>query len=391
MMYSQSNYSYTRYLQPPLWTKKNPAELITTKFVHTSINKNKCPVFCIRWTSDGRRLITGTQRGEFTVWNGQQFNFINVQTAHSSAVRCMSWSRSGVYLLSGEERGLNGGKTEIKYFNTSLSPVNRFGAHDGQINEITFSPTDRYFASCSDDKTVCLWDFSDPSSCVHKFEIDDASPVKSVDWHPTESILLAVSKGTLTVIDSRTNDSVQPSKPHIADINKVRWNKNGNWFLTSSKDCTIKLHDIRMLKKELMTFKRHDKDVPIVSWHPYQEDFFVSGGANGLVCFWDIQHSSPIGEIPIAHDGAIWDLQWHPVGHLLASCSHDQTTKFWCRDRPGDTLDIKKYQGTNREYDPINPMTEDIDEVNYDAPCKRTLLIPGEEDNVPINGLDKDN
>ena len=31
----------------------------------------------------------------------------------------------------------------------------------------------------------------------------------------------------------------------------VRWNKNGNWFLTASRDHLIKLYDIRNLKQEL--------------------------------------------------------------------------------------------------------------------------------------------
>jgi polyadenylation factor subunit 2 len=29
----------------------------------------------LQWTPTGRRLITGSQSGEFTLWNGQSFNF----------------------------------------------------------------------------------------------------------------------------------------------------------------------------------------------------------------------------------------------------------------------------------------------------------------------------
>lgn len=29
----------------------------------------------LKWTPSGRRLITGSQSGEFTLWNGQSFNF----------------------------------------------------------------------------------------------------------------------------------------------------------------------------------------------------------------------------------------------------------------------------------------------------------------------------
>ena len=38
-------------------------------------NKIRCPVFCLTWTPEGRRLITGASSGEFTLWNGLTFNF----------------------------------------------------------------------------------------------------------------------------------------------------------------------------------------------------------------------------------------------------------------------------------------------------------------------------
>jgi WD40 repeat protein len=40
----------------------------------------------------------------------------------------------------------------------------------------------------------------------------------------------------------------------------VKWNKNGNWLLTSAKDQQIKLHDIRMMK-EIKSFRAHKKEI----------------------------------------------------------------------------------------------------------------------------------
>lgn len=62
-----------------------------------------------------------------------------------------------------------------------------------------------------------------------------------------------------------------------------------------------------------------------------------------------------------AHDGMVWDLSWHPLGHMLVSGSNDRSTyvlvffcwlnentifksnliirRFWTRNRPGDTVD----------------------------------------------------
>lgn len=45
-----------------------------------------------------------------------------------------------------------------------------------------------------------------------------------------------------------------------------------------------------------------------------------------------------MGAIESAHDGIIWDLAWHPLGHILCSGSNDHTSKFWTRNRPGDKM-----------------------------------------------------
>lgn len=65
----------------------NPVSSVTTKFIHTSTNKVRCPINTIAWTPEGRRLITGASSGEFTLWNGLTFNFETILQAHDTAIR----------------------------------------------------------------------------------------------------------------------------------------------------------------------------------------------------------------------------------------------------------------------------------------------------------------
>lgn len=39
-----------------------------------------------KWTPTGRRLITGSQSGEFTLWNGQSFNFEMILQVHKNII-----------------------------------------------------------------------------------------------------------------------------------------------------------------------------------------------------------------------------------------------------------------------------------------------------------------
>lgn len=50
------------------------------------------------------------------------------------------------------------------------------------------------------------------------------------------------------------------------------------------------------------------------------------------------RNDKEVGAIESAHDGIIWDLAWHPLGHILCSGSNDHTSKFWTRNRPGDKM-----------------------------------------------------
>ncbi|MBA0571062.1 hypothetical protein Golob_004656, partial [Gossypium lobatum] len=66
-------------------------------------------------------------------------------------------------------------------------------------------------------------------------------------------------------------------------------------------------------------------------------------------------HETPQIELPNAHDNSVWDIAWHPIGYLLCSGSNDHTTKFWCRNRPGDTPRDKFNIGQNQGYGEQNP------------------------------------
>jgi polyadenylation factor subunit 2 len=79
----QATMDYVRKLEPAGAYMGMPANAFTTKFVQTVINKVRRPVNALTWTPEGKRMITGSHSGEFTLWNGLQFNFETILQAHS--------------------------------------------------------------------------------------------------------------------------------------------------------------------------------------------------------------------------------------------------------------------------------------------------------------------
>lgn len=144
---------FATQLMPPLSILDNPVNCVTTKFVRTSTNKYRCPLFCVLWTPEGRRLVTGASSGEFTLWNGLTFNFETILQAHDAAVRAMVWSRNDSWMVTGDHSGY------VKYWQSNMNNVKMFQAHKEAVRAISFCPTDNKFATCSDDGTVRVWDF----------------------------------------------------------------------------------------------------------------------------------------------------------------------------------------------------------------------------------------
>lgn len=337
----QPDILYTPQLLPPQCYVDNTINSVTTAFVKTVTNKVRCPVFCLAWTPEGRRLITGASSGEFTLWNGLTFNFETILQAHDSPVRSMVWSHNGNWMTTGDHTGF------IKYWQSNMNNVKMFQAHNEAVRGISFSQSDDKFATCSDDGTIRIWDFF--TNREEKILRGHGADVKCIDWHPHKGLLISGSKDNQQPIklwDPKTGQSLATLHAHKSTVMDVKWNANGNWVVSASRDHLLKLFDIRNLSHEVQTFRGHKKEASTIAWHPYHENLFCSGGSDGAILFWNVGVDKFVGSVDQAHDSIVWSLAWHPLGEVLCSGSNDYTCKFWTRNRPGDKM-TGKYHSVN--------------------------------------------
>ncbi|KAG0083131.1 hypothetical protein BGZ93_003388 [Podila epicladia] len=292
------------------------------------------------WTPEGRRLVTGSSSGEFTLWNGLTFNFETILQAHDTAVRAMKWSHNDDWMVTADHNGF------IKYWQSNMNPLKVFQGHKEAIRDLSFSPSDARFATCSDDGTIKIWNFHE--GIEERTLTGHGWDVKCVDWHPQKSLLASGSKDNLVKLwDPKTGRTLTTLHGHKNTILGLQWNKNGNWLATAARDQLVKIYDIRMMK-DLQTFRGHKKEVCSVAWHPQHESLLATGGSEGSIMFWTMGQSEPTGGMENAHDSNVWSLDWHPVGHILVSGSNDHTTRFWTRNRPGESMQDKFNVGIQR-------------------------------------------
>ncbi|CAL6314956.1 unnamed protein product [Bathycoccus prasinos] len=334
---------------PPSWNLRHvPASSFALKFVHVSANKIKTPINKVIFMPDGRRVLTCSQNGEFTLWNAASFNFETILQAHNNPVRTATVSHSENWLISADDSG------QIKYWQMNFNNLKQTQAHGEPIRGVSFSPTDLKFATCADDATIKIFDFA--RAKAETTLNGHGGDVRCVQWHDTKSVV-ASGGGRDCVVklwDPRVGAQRQCLSTlhmHKGSVNCLKWNQNGHHLVTGSKDASLKVTDIRTLKTISSHVGPYSKDIASVTWHPHDERVFTSGAGDGSIAYWIVGGGSdPQAEVRGAHESQTNDIAWHPAGHLLVSGSNDNAIKFWCRNRPGEVARDTTSRVTKAEY-----------------------------------------
>lgn len=330
---------------PPKSLVSSPASSLTTKMAHTCVNKSKRAVYCVEWTPEGRRVLSGTMSGEFTLWHGMNFSLEMVMQAHESSVRCMRYNHAGDWLLSGDQEGT------LKVWQPNFNNVKMQKAHSEVLRDVVWSPNDSKFATCSDDGSVKVWAFTTMAEETN-FSGRNAHgwDVKCVDWHPSWSLLASGSKdNTLRLWDPRQSKAVRTIHEFKNTVSKAKFQPTGNQYLlaAASRDHTAHLFDMRMMSHnhKSMVLRGHPADVSSLEWHPMHPQLLTTGTHDGSIHHFvldslNLQNDSgqlmPSWSIAKAHMWPVWDLAYHPVGHVLASGSNDKSVRIWTRAEMGD-------------------------------------------------------
>lgn len=346
-----------RFLEPT-FVYKTLATSLTSKFINAKVDKKmKSGINAMSWQPNGGRLVAGYQGGFIILWNGLHFKFENPIPCNdlNCAIIDLIWSHNGDFMLTVDQRNL------LKVWQSNFNVIEQWNIHaeNNPVRQLCFSPSDRKFATCSDDTTVKIWDLS---TQTEEKTIENGINVFSVDWHPCRSLIASGTKdGAVRLADPRTGTILSRLMIHKNAVMKVQWNQNGNWILSCGKDSTVRLIDTRMMT-EMMTFQGHEKDVYTIAWHPTQQELFVSGGYTGEMHWWCVGSERPIYSLTTAHSQAINQLRYHPLGHILASAGKEGIIKFWVRNRAGNDVTKSSTQiEANLEHSVIQANSSQID------------------------------
>ena len=259
-------------------------------------------------------------------------------------------------MISADQDGI------VKYWQTNFNNVKVIQAHLDSIRDIAFSPNDSKFVTACDDHTLNIFDFAggvkESSLTGHSWD------VKAVDWHPTKGLLVSGSKDhQVKLWDPRTGRCLTTLHGHKNTIARTKFEPmRGQLLATCARDQTARVFDLRMMR-DICLLRGNERDISTLAWHPIHVSLLTTGGADGSIYQYLLDEPNtptgtatslppydspdpsntpaqtiyPAHKIQYAHDFSVWSLDWHPLGHILASGSNDRVTRFWTRARPGET------------------------------------------------------
>merc|ERR1711972_940729 len=347
----------------PLFYVRHPMCVITSKLVYSRFLKSCFPLNCISFSNDGRRLYIGNNNSEIHEWlinkglphSKEKLDYRIVKT-DTKSIRCLRNMRDGNYFFIGDMEGI------VTIYRPNIEKILALKAHNSNkeklrsyaVTSLAFSPNNLMFCSSSEDKSIKIWDLGripeeiqtkkvKKHKPIRKF-VGHVSSVEYVDWHPQKSLLASGSEDSIIKFwDPRYKGTICSIHKHTSKVNVLEFNRNGNWLLSAGQDQTCRVFDIRM-NSEIQMFKGHLQNINCATWHPFQENLFLSAAEDGRILNWILGITDPYIDIKQEYNSRIHCISWHPLGHVLATGSSDACVKLWTRKHNYDATFFQSYK-----------------------------------------------
>ncbi|KAA0199785.1 Cleavage stimulation factor subunit [Fasciolopsis buskii] len=277
-------------------------------------------------------------------------------TAHKAACRAASFNVTGQLVATGSH------DSSIKILDVermlakSVSPADHLGQetpqqqmethpvirtlydHTAEVTCVDFHPDPslQILVSGSKDYTIKLFDFSNPSVKKAQRNIPEASPIRTLHFHPSGNFLLVGTQHkTLRLYDVQTCRcyvSAVPEDQHQSAVNMVRWSPNGNAYVTAGMDGSFKIWD-GVSCRCVNTFESAHDGAPVCSvMFSRNGKYILSSGKDSAVKLWELA----TGRCLITYTGA--GTTGHQTHRSMAVFNHtedyvlfpDEATKSLC-------------------------------------------------------------
>ena len=325
------------------------------------------PIFSVAIHPDGSRFATGGQgkdSGVVVIWNMAPVRSASDEanadipkvlcemSNHLGCVNCVRWSADGKWLASGGDDALvmiwavkyQGGDGATGNF---VAEIERWGCihmlrgHNGDVLDLSWSPDQKYLASCSVDNSIVIWNARQLPQKLATVT-GHRGLVKGITWDPVGKYL-ASQADDRSVRIWRTSDWTEEkviTEPFVkcggtTHILRLSWSPDGRYLVSAhalNNDGPTAQIIERGDWKLGVDLVGHRKAVEVISFNPHL--FFNGKESSNYGCIavgsrdrsLSIWLTSLKRPLVVTHDlfvDSILDLSWSHDGYELMVCSTD--------------------------------------------------------------------
>ena len=277
-------------------------------------------VLCVALSSDGGRVVSGSDDGAVRVWDASSGECVRELRGHSDFVRSVALSSDGSRVVSCSDDS-----TVYVWDASSGERVRELRWNTDLVRSVALSADGSRVVSGLNDGTVRVWDASNGKR-IHELRGHEGAVLSVALSADSGRVASGSSDGTVRVWDVSSEQSVRELRGHESRVWSVALSADGGRVASGSDDGTVCVWDAAS-GECVRELRGLESDVTSVELSA-DGGRVVSGSSDGTVRVWDAASGEHVRELR-GHEGAVWSVVLSADGGRIVSGSQDGTVRVW--------------------------------------------------------------
>lgn len=278
---------------------------------------------------DGKQIVSASGNNTYHVWDtetGQKIMQLEISKGSFTTI---------LYRNDGEKNNLNYSDNSQQTWDGQTEKIfSELIKRDYCVNSVFFSKEGHFIVSASNDNVIVIWDARSGKE-IMKFEkilntsyetLLDGHFITSLDWNHASQLL-----------DAETLKEIKMSTEFIQGISSLVFSDNVKYLISSSEDNTIRLWEIRSMKK----YNRIESvdHVSAISFSP--DGKFIAAASNEIIIIWSTETRKEYLRL-VGHKHCVNSVAFSPDGKRIVSSALYDTVIVWNAKMGTEQLRIKE-------------------------------------------------